>query len=144
MVSFYALRESCPFNTNRNTHLLKLNNFFDKSIRSTQPLPLKKLLSHAGIELDFTAPHNALDSGGVITEPANTKVKKIKHDLGFTYTDTPTGLRVKQVLDNSAAQQSGLAPNDMIVAMNRTKPSKSNVQRIVDLEKKNTSIPMNL
>lgn len=123
---------------------LKLNDFFDKSIRSTQPLPLKKLLSHAGIALDFTAPHNALDSGGVINEPANTKVKKIKHDLGFTYTDTPTGLRVKQVFDNSAAQQSGLAPDDMIVAMNRTKPSKSNVQRIVDLEKKNTSIPIHI
>jgi predicted metalloprotease with PDZ domain len=71
-------------------------------------------------------------------------VQKIKHDLGFTYTDTPSGLRVKQVFDNSAAQRSGLAPQDMIVAFNRTRPSKNNVQRIVDLEKKNTSIPIHI
>jgi predicted metalloprotease with PDZ domain len=123
---------------------LNLKIFFDQTIRSTQQLPLKKLLSHAGIELHFTAPQNALDSGGVITEPTNANVQKIKHDLGFTYTDTPSGLRVKQVFDNSAAQRSGLAPQDMIVAFNRTRPSKNNVQRIVDLEKKNTSIPIHI
>jgi predicted metalloprotease with PDZ domain len=123
---------------------LNLKNFFDQTIRSTQQLPLKNLLSHAGIELHFTAPQNALDSGGVINEPTNANVQKIKHDLGFTYTDTPSGLRVKQVFDNSAAQRSGLAPQDMIVAFNRTRPSKSNVQRIVDLEKKNTSIPIHI
>ena len=123
---------------------LNLKIFFDQTIRSTQQLPLKNLLSHAGIELHFTAPQNALDSGGVITEPTNANVQKIKHDLGFTYTDTPSGLRVKQVFDNSAAQRSGLAPQDMIVAFNRTRPSKNNVQRIVDLEKKNTSIPIHI
>jgi predicted metalloprotease with PDZ domain len=123
---------------------LNLKIFFDQTIRSTQQLPLKKLLSHAGIELHFTAPQNALDSGGVITEPTKANVQKIKHDLGFTYTDTPSGLRVKQVFDNSAAQRSGLAPQDMIVAFNRTRPSKNNVQRIVDLEKKNTSIPIHI
>jgi predicted metalloprotease with PDZ domain len=123
---------------------LNLKIFFDQTIRSTQQLPLKKLLSHAGIELHFTAPQNALDSGGVINEPTNANVRKIKHDLGFTYTDTPSGLRVKQVFDNSAAQRSGLAPQDMIVAFNRTRPSKNNVQRIVDLEKKNTSIPIHI
>ena len=123
---------------------LNLKSFFDQTIRSTQQLPLKKLLGHAGIELHFTAPQNALDSGGVINEPTNANVQKIKHDLGFTYTDTPSGLRVKQVFDNSAAQRSGLAPQDMIVAFNRTRPSKNNVQRIVDLEKKNTSIPIHI
>ena len=123
---------------------LNLKSFFDQTIRSTQQLPLKKLLGHAGIELHFTAPQNALDSGGVINEPTNANVQKIKHDLGFTYTDTPSGLRVKQVFDNSAAQQSGLAPQDVIVAFNRTRPSKNNVQRIVDLEKKNTSIPIHI
>jgi predicted metalloprotease with PDZ domain len=123
---------------------LNLKIFFDQTIRSTQQLPLKNLLSHAGIELHFTAPQNALDSGGVINEPTNTNRQKIKHDLGFTYTDTPSGLRVKQVFDNSAAQRSGLAPQDMIVAFNRTRPSKNNVQRIVDLEKKNTSIPIHI
>ena len=123
---------------------LNLKIFFDQTIRSTQQLPLKKLLGHAGIELHFTAPQNALDSGGVINEPTNANVQKIKHDLGFTYTDTPSGLRVKQVFDNSAAQRSGLAPQDMIVAFNRTRPSKNNVQRIVDLEKKNTSIPIHI
>ena len=123
---------------------LNLKIFFDQTIRSTQQLPLKKLLSHAGIELHFTAPQNGLDSGGVINEPTNANVQKIKHDLGFTYTDTPSGLRVKQVFDNSAAQRSGLAPQDMIVAFNRTRPSKNNVQRIVDLEKKNTSIPIHI
>jgi predicted metalloprotease with PDZ domain len=123
---------------------LNLKNFFDQTIRSTQQLPLKKLLSHAGIQLHFTAPQNALDSGGVINEPTNANVQKIKNDLGFTYTDTPSGLRVKQVFDNSAAQRSGLAPQDMIVAFNRTRPSKNNIQRIVDLAKKNTSIPIHI
>ena len=114
---------------------LNLKSFFDRAIRSTKQLPLKKLLSHADITLSFTAPNNSSDGGGVINKSTTKDFTKIKHDLGFTYVDTPKGLRVKQVFDDGAARHSGLAPEDMIVAFNRKSTSKNNIQAIVDLEK---------
>lgn len=123
---------------------LNLSDFFDRAIRSTQQLPLKKLLGYAGITLNFTAPNNALNSGGVINNSTNKNLKKIKHDLGFTYTDTPKGLKIKQVYDDGTARQSGLAPDDLIVAFNRKSASKKNIQTIVDLEKKGSSVPVHV
>ncbi len=123
---------------------LNLNSFFDRAIRSTKQLPLKKLLSHADITLSFTAPNNSSDGGGVINKSTTKDFTKIKHDLGFTCVDTPKGLRVKQVFDDGAARHSGLAPEDMIVAFNRKSTSKNNIQAIVDLEKRGSSVPVHI
>ena len=123
---------------------LNLSSFFDRAIRSTKQLPLKTIFNHAGIKLEFTAPQNASDNGGLIKPFSTSNLMQIKHDLGFTYTDTAQGLRVKQVFDDSAAQRSGLAPEDIIVAVNRQKPSKNSVQRIIDSEKTNSTVPIHI
>ena len=123
---------------------LDLRDFFDHIIRSTRELPIKLLLKSVGVHLTFTAPSGLFDSGDAGNSLLDKNQQAIKHDLGFTHSNTADGLRIKQVFDNRAAQCAGIAPGDVVMAINRQKPLSNNIQRIIDLEKKNTVIPIHV
>jgi predicted metalloprotease with PDZ domain len=48
------------------------------------------------------------------------------------------------VFDDGAAQRAGIAPGDIIMAVNRQKPSTNNIQQIIDLERKKSAIPIHI
>ena len=123
---------------------LDLRDFFDHIIRSTRELPIKLLLKSVGVHLTFTASSGLFDSGDAGNSLLDKNQQAIKHDLGFTHSNTADGLRIKQVFDNRAAQCAGIAPGDVVMAINRQRPSSNNIQRIIDLEKKNTVIPIHV
>ncbi|MDA1331340.1 MAG: PDZ domain-containing protein [Proteobacteria bacterium] len=123
---------------------LDLRDFFHRIIRSTRELPIKPLLNSVGVQLTFTTPNGPSDSGDAVNTSVDKNRQAIKHDLGFTHSNTADGLRIKQVFDNGAAQHAGIAPGDVIMAINRQRPSINNMQQIIDLEKKNSVIPIHV
>ena len=123
---------------------LDLHDFFHRIIRSTKELPIKSLLNSVGIQLTFTKPSGTSDSGDAVDTPFDKNRQAIKHDLGFTHSNTSDGLRIKQVFDDGAAQRAGIAPGDIIMAINRQKPSTNNIQQIIDLERKKSAIPIHI
>jgi predicted metalloprotease with PDZ domain len=95
---------------------LKLKRFFDRAVRSTADLPLRKLLAVVGVDMVLRAPRSGVDR----------RERKPPHaekpaDRGVTLgvnTGTEGGnLRITHVLDGGPAQKSGLAAGDVVIAM---------------------------
>ena len=93
---------------------LKLRQFFDKAIRSTQDLPLAELLATQGVSLQMVPSDSAADSGSVVDsiQPAPSRPT-----LGVKAAADAQGVRLAQVLDGGAAQAAGLSAGDVIVAI---------------------------
>ncbi len=123
---------------------LNLNAFFNRVIRSTKNLPVKTLLKQFGINLNFYAATNSSNKASVSTNSLENQRDRIKHDLGFTYLNTSEGLKVKQVIEGRSAQKAGLAPDDLIVAINRRKIDVNDPQKLIDMEKTGVVIPIHI
>ncbi|MEO1574039.1 MAG: PDZ domain-containing protein, partial [Pseudomonadota bacterium] len=84
---------------------LELSPFFDRAIRSTEPLELAELLDTCGVEIKTIAGDGPPVSMGVVFEKDATILR--------------------QVLRGSAAERAGLAPGDHLVAIDGLKVSAS-------------------
>lgn len=73
--------------------------FFDNALHSTAELPLVELLAAHGVEL---------------SEPKNSVAQ-----LGATSKKIDCGWQIQRVMNNSAAQNAGLAPDDVLLTFNR-------------------------
>lgn len=81
---------------------LNFDDFFDVALRSTQDIELGKLLKLFGIDLLWDVP-----------EPSGD----FSPDLGAAFRDDRGFPRVQQVHEDRAAQRAGLAPGDLLLAI---------------------------
>ncbi|TAM12404.1 MAG: M61 family peptidase [Nevskiaceae bacterium] len=88
---------------------LDLAAFFDTALRSTQDLPLAPLLADFGVTAKLRVAHAGEDRGG------RGAGATIRHAAGLRW--SRDGLRVTHVLSGSAAEDAGLAPGDVPVAL---------------------------
>lgn len=94
---------------------LDLTGFFDMALRGTADLDLEPLLAAMGIVWHLRPAESAQDKGG--TPPKNAPATPVTPALGVRTADEPQGARLIQVLDGGAAQRAGLAPSDVVVAL---------------------------
>jgi predicted metalloprotease with PDZ domain len=105
---------------------IELREFFDRAIRGTDDLPLAALLAEFGIELGLRPQTGPEDRGGT---PPPRRAETPPLTLGATYRARPEGVELTAVLDGGPAQRAGLAPGDVLIALDRLKVSERNLKR---------------
>ncbi|WP_371375630.1 M61 family metallopeptidase [Thalassotalea aquiviva] len=85
---------------------------FQQKIYQSERIDLTELLATQGITLS-RVPYLDLNS------PTSAKDDEAKPYLGCFYQQTPLGLKLTQVEENSPAEQAGLAVNDTIIAIDQ-------------------------
>jgi predicted metalloprotease with PDZ domain len=101
-----------------------LKGFFDLALRSTEELPLKRLLAEVGIALNLRAAVNANDKGG---SPAPVHIARAV--LGARISDDAAGVKLTHVLDGGAAQKGGLSAGDVIIAIDGLRVTRGNLEK---------------
>lgn len=89
---------------------LDLRAFFDRALRSTEPLPLAELLAAFGVRAERRAARGSKDAGGRSAEDGPAPAW-----LGLQLRAQET--RVAHVLAGSPAAQAGVHPGDQVVAL---------------------------
>lgn len=88
---------------------LDLKPFFDLALRSTEALPLERLLAEFGVQALRRASTSLIDPGGRTVLPAPTVWAGVRFK--------PGSLTVSHVLENGPAQRAGLIAGDEFVAL---------------------------
>ncbi|MEQ1439779.1 PDZ domain-containing protein [Fontimonas sp. SYSU GA230001] len=88
---------------------LDLRAFFDRALRSTEPLPLAELLTDFGVHVARRAPHGDKDDGG----RSNKTPLPVWTGLQLRAGDT----RIASVLSASPAARAGVQAGDQLVAL---------------------------
>ncbi len=86
--------------------------YFDRAVRGTGDLPLADWLRPFGVEAVLRCPVSISDEGG--RAPAG---ESLEVDPGVSAAADPLGVRLRQVYEGGAARLAGLAPGDVIVAL---------------------------
>jgi len=107
---------------------IRLRTFFDRALRSTEELPLRRLLASVGIDMRLRPAESATDKGG---KPAIAPARELasRVTLGVRVADDANGARLSHVLDGGAAQAAGLSAGDVLVAIDGFKVSAGNLDR---------------
>jgi predicted metalloprotease with PDZ domain len=105
-----------------------LRRFFDRALRATDELPLKRLLANLGIALTLRPAESMSDAGG---KPSSLPPAKMAESvtLGVRTAEDLAGARLTHVLDGGAAQAAGLAGGDVVVAIDGLKVSARNLEK---------------
>jgi predicted metalloprotease with PDZ domain len=106
---------------------LDLQEWFDKTIRGTGEIPLKENLSKFGILMHRRIANSSSEAVG--SKPPNTK--QSNSSMWVTYANATGGVKIKQVLDDGPAQQSGLSANDIIIAVDGLKATSANIEKLL-------------
>ena len=77
--------------------------FKSRYVYGTEDIPLQKWISSKVVSVSLKA---------------QTKLEKIKLQLGLRHSDANGWLKITHVLDGGAAQEAGLAPGDLLASMN--------------------------
>lgn len=96
--------------------------FFASAVFGREDLDLQSACDVAGLSLHWRALESAKDKGGKAGAKgvaATELPEKEPLDAGMTVIPEPQGLQVKVVFDDGAAQRSGLAAGDIIVAIDK-------------------------
>lgn len=91
-----------------------VDDFFHAYVYGTHELPLSTWFGKLGIGYRERPGSSPDDLGGYQPLPPSTAAMPA---LGARYELQPAGVRITQVLSGSAAQRAGLAPGDLLVAM---------------------------
>jgi len=105
---------------------VELKPFFDHALRTTEDLPIDKLLHRFGISLNRRAAASAGDLGGRRCE------NSLATTLGIKYSAQPMGLKVTIVHDESAAQRAGVSAHDRIIALNGIEVTAENFEKMLE------------
>ncbi|HEX9452288.1 MAG TPA: PDZ domain-containing protein, partial [Burkholderiales bacterium] len=106
---------------------LKLKRFFGQAVRATADLPLQKLLVTVGVDLALRPPRSGVDR----RERKPTRAEKTAERgvaLGVRTGAEGGNVRITHVLDGGAAQKSGLASGDIVIAMDGLRVTPDNFE----------------
>ena len=92
-----------------------LNEFFERYIYGVEELPLEDWLGAFGVGLRLRSAGTPQDQGGYVDRPKT--VHAVKPCLGAQTSARDGLVRVDRVLTDSAAEQVGLTPGDLLVAV---------------------------
>jgi predicted metalloprotease with PDZ domain len=92
--------------------------FFATAIRGTEDPDLKSLLADFGLEFGLRQAEGPADSGGTPPTPGEPRLT-----LGASYEAHGSGIRLSSVFEAQPAEAAGLAPGDIIVALDRLQAS---------------------
>lgn len=105
---------------------LDLSEFFELAVRSTADLPLDQLFEAFALEQKRRPSAGPDDRGG--TPPrGNTDAPPLT--LGCAVRERGHGLELTAVLDGGPAERAGLAPGDVLVALDRLRVTERNLRR---------------
>jgi predicted metalloprotease with PDZ domain len=107
---------------------VRLRAFFDRALRSTDELPLKRLLATAGIEMHLRPAESSADKGGKAS-PKPPARRAARTTLGVRTAEDAAGVKLTHVLDGGAAQAAGLAAGDVLVAVDGLRVTQRNLDR---------------
>lgn len=95
---------------------VRLRPFFDRALRSTAELPLESSLAAVGVEMEVRPAESAADRGG---RPAAKSAAALAERvvLGARTSGEGNDLKLTHVLDGGPARAAGLAPGDILVAI---------------------------
>ncbi|UXY14200.1 PDZ domain-containing protein [Chitiniphilus purpureus] len=101
---------------------LDLAAFFEQALRTTEPLPLARLLAEVGVESQLRPIAGATDKGGwqEIRAPGNTLGARTAAEAG--------GVKLTHVFDGGPAQAAGLAAGDVLVAIEGLRVTSGNLE----------------
>lgn len=113
--------------------------FFDQALHSTAELPLQALLSGAGVVLNQRIAMNAQDKGG---KEASETLPKVA--TGMRVQAENSTLRISHVLRDGPAQRAGLAPGDILVAIDNVQVSSKVLERLCQQKEPGDTIAVHL
>jgi predicted metalloprotease with PDZ domain len=99
--------------------------FFDRTVRGTEDPDFVAAFADFGIRLAFRQASGPKDPGGTPPAPGQEAVKPA---LGAALESVPGGSRITTVADGGAAQRAGLAPGDIIAAIDRYRVTMDTIQ----------------
>jgi predicted metalloprotease with PDZ domain len=106
---------------------LKLRGFFDRALRSTDELPLARLLATVGVETTWRRAESLSDRGGKRSSKPDAELA-LRADIGIRVRTEDAYPVVSHVLDGGAGQRAGLSPGDTIVALDGLKTTARNLE----------------
>ena len=94
---------------------LKLKRFFDQAVRTTNELPLQKLLEAVGVDMQRRRERSGTDR----RDPGSKKEKPTSRgaSLGVRSGKDGGNVQLSQIFDGGAAQKAGLAAGDNVIAI---------------------------
>lgn len=111
-----------------------LEPFLDAAVRGTEDPPLEQLLERCGVAMRMRAATGPQDRGGV-PAPSGDGEARPRVGFGATYRGRDGGLELVTVLDGEPAQAAGLAPGDVVVALDGLRVTQDNLEaRLARLE----------
>jgi predicted metalloprotease with PDZ domain len=105
----------------KSTLDLDVNEFLQMALYTTQELPFEGLLEKFGVRCQFFPRENFEDKGGVPTKSS------IKVDFGAQIKAREIGVQILQVIEQSAAYDSGLQVGDVLIAIDKWEINKQNL-----------------
>jgi len=96
--------------------------FLEPAIRGTGDPDLAALLGEFGLKLGFRQAQGPQDTGGT---PPDSGPERLT--LGAVFNPDPAGLRLTVVVEGLPAQDAGLAPGDIIVAIDRLRTTRDTI-----------------
>lgn len=117
---------------------LDLDAFLQDALYSTKALPTDILLREFGVKLINRPRNNGSDKGG---KPADDHLKV---DFGAMTSAQPTGVKITQVIENSASYIAGLQVGDIVIAIDNWQIQQQNLHAILDKQAFNKIVPVHL
>jgi predicted metalloprotease with PDZ domain len=105
-----------------------LSGFFQQALDSTEELGLKELLAGVGVAMRMRPAGGDQDSGGCVEEFAPVQERP---ELGARLDRNSAEARLAVVLDGRPAQEAGLAPGDVIVAVDGLRATAANLDTLI-------------
>lgn len=99
---------------------LKFGPFFASAVHGTEELPLTRVLNSVGVKMKVRPARTSTDRGGVVTGAEPTQRQRAVW-LGLRTATEGSEIKVTHVLEGSPAQAAGLAPGDILVAIDSLK-----------------------
>ncbi len=109
---------------------VKLRTFFDRALRSTAELPLESMLATVGVDVEVRPAESAGDRGG---RPAATGAPALaeRATLGARTAGEGGELKLTHVFDGGPAQAAGLAPGDVLFALDGLRATPKTIESLL-------------
>jgi predicted metalloprotease with PDZ domain len=106
---------------------VNLRAWFDRTLRSTEDLPLGELFADVGIEFGLRAAESDQDKGG----KAGTGAQTGRPTLGVRLAESGSDAKLAAVYDGGAAQAAGLAAGDVIIAVDGLRATRGSLDALI-------------